>query len=82
MTKTTYAILTLFFNSYGITSFLNGNTKKGILTIVSAIITVGVVGIINAINGIILAVKIFKMTDEEYEANKASLEDAIVFFNK
>ncbi len=82
MTKTTYAILTLFFNSYGITSFLNGNTKKGILTIVSAIITVGVVGIINAIKGIILAVKIFKMTDEEYEANKASLEDAIVFFNK
>ena len=82
MNKTTYGILTLILNSYGFTSFANGNTKKGIMTIVSGLITCGVVGIINEIKGILLAIKIFKMSEEEFAAQKATLEDAIVFFCK
>ena len=83
MDKSTYAILTLLFNSYGAASFINGNSKKGLFTILSAVITFGVVGFINAIKGILLAIKISKMTDEEYaNADKATLEDAIVFFYK
>ena len=83
MNKTVYAILTLLFNSYGVPSFIAGNAKKGILTIVSACITFGIVGLINAIKGIIAAIKIFKMTEEEYNAaDKASLSDAIAFFYK
>ncbi|MBO7214892.1 MAG: hypothetical protein J6V66_05295 [Clostridia bacterium] len=83
MSKATYAILVFLFNGYGITSFLNGNNKKGIYTIISAFITLGVVGIINGIKGILLALKIFKMTDEEYAAaDKATLEDAIVLLYK
>ena len=83
MSKTVFAIITLLFNQLGIPSFVTGNTKKGIMTIVSGAITLGVVAFINAIKGIINAIKIFKMTDEEYEAaDKATLVDAIVFFCK
>ena len=78
-----FAVLTLLGNAIGLPSFLQGNTKKGIMTILSAIITLSVVGIINGIKGIFAAIKIFKMTDEEFAAaNKADLEDAIVFFCK
>ena len=83
MNKTTYGILVLLLNGYGIPSFLNGNTKKGVFTIVSGVITCGVVAVINAIKGIMMGIKILKMTEEEFEAaDKASFEDAIVFFNK
>lgn len=81
--RTTYAVLTLLFNSIGITSFLNGNKKKGIYTILSAVVTIGIFGIINGIKGILLAIKIFKMTDDEFAAaDKATLEDAKVLFYK
>ena len=80
--RTTYALLVLLFNSYGVTSFLKGNTKKAIFTILSAIITCGVVGFINSIKGILLAIKIFQMTDEDFANQKDSLEDAIVLFYK
>ena len=83
MNKSTYAILVFLFNSWGIASFLNGNTKKGLFTILSSFITCSVVGLINGIKGIILAIKIFKMSEEDYAAaDKASLEDAIVLFYK
>ena len=83
MNKTLYGVLTLLLNSYGLPSFLNGNVKKGILTIVSSIITLGVVGIINFVKGILMGIQILKMSDEAFEAaDKTSFEDAIVFFNK
>lgn len=83
MNKSVYAILTILFNSYGVPSFINGNVKKGIFTILSAVITFGVVGIINFVKGIISGIKIFQMSDEEFAAaDKASLTDAIVFFYK
>ena len=80
--RVTYAVLTLFFNEIGIHSFLKGNVKKGIFTILSAIITCNIIGLINAIKGIILAIKIFQMTDEQFAAEKDTLEDAIVLFYK
>ena len=81
--RITYAILTLILNGYGSTSFMQGNVKKGIFTIVSGIITCGVVGIINEIKGIILGIKLLQMSDEDFAAaDKSALEDAIVFFYK
>ena len=81
MSKTVYAILVLLLNSFGIASFLNGNIKKGILTIVSSWITLSVVGVINAIKGIIMAIKLFQMSDADFEAaDKASFENTIAFF--
>ena len=83
MNKMTYGILVLLFNAIGITSFINGNNKKGLFTIISHLITFGIVGLINAIKGILLAIKILQMTDEEYEAaDKAALQDVIVLFYK
>jgi len=83
MNKTTFGILTLLLNSYGLPSFLNGNVKKGVFTIVSGVITCGVVAVINAIKGIIMGIKILQMSDADFEAaDKASFEDAIVFFCK
>lgn len=81
--RITYAILTLLFNQIGIHSFLEGNAKKGVFTILSAFITFGILGIVNAVKGILLAIKIFQMTDEEFAAaNKADLQDAIILFYK
>ena len=83
MNKTTFGILTLLLNSYGLPSFLNGNVKKGVFTIVSGVITCGVVAVINAIKGIIMGIKILQMSDADFEAaDKASFEDVIVFFCK
>ena len=83
MNKTTFGILTLVLNSYGLPSFLNGNVKKGVFTIVSGVITCGVVAVINAIKGIIMGIKILQMSDADFEAaDKASFEDVIVFFCK
>ena len=81
--KITYAILTLLLNSYGLPFFLQGKTKKGVFTIISAVITLGIVGLINAIKGIILGIKLFQMSDEEFAAaDKATLTDAIVLLYK
>lgn len=83
MNKTTYGVLVLLLNGYGMASFLNGNTNKGIFTIVSSFITLGILGFVNAIKGILMGIKILQMTDEEFEtADKATFEDSIVLFYK
>ncbi|MCR5695122.1 MAG: hypothetical protein K6G89_09205 [Clostridia bacterium] len=52
--------------------------KEGILRIVLACVTFGVIGIINFVKGIILGIKILKMTDEEYAGtDKATLLNGI-----
>ncbi len=74
MNKTTFAILTLLFNNIGVPCFIQGNAKSGILRIVLNFVTCGIIGLINFIMGIILAIDIFKMTDEEFEEKKAAGE--------
>ena len=81
--KVVFAILTLLFNQIGLTGFLTGKTMKSVGAILSAAITLGVVGIINAIKGILNAIKIFQMSDEDFAAaNKADLVDVLTFFWK
>ena len=77
MNKTTFGILTILFNSYGVPCFIQGNAKAGILRIVLGIVTCGIIGIINAIQGIILGIKVLKMTDEEFEAQKGTIDAGI-----
>ncbi len=77
MNKTTFGILTILFNSYGVPCFIQGNVKAGILRIVLAIVTCGIIGIINVIQGIILGIKVLKMTDEEFEAQKGTIDAGI-----
>ena len=77
MNKTTFGILTLLFNAYGVPCFIQGNTKAGILRIVLGIVTCGILAVYNEIVGIILGIKILKMTDEEFEAQTGTFDAGI-----
>lgn len=77
MNKTTFGILTIILNSYGVPCFIQGKIKTGILRIVLGIVTCGIIGIINVIKGIILGIQILKMTDEEFEAVKDTITSGI-----
>jgi len=75
--KTLFGIMMILFNSYGVPSFMQGQVKTGILRIVLAIVTCGIIGIINVIKGIILGIQILKMSDEEYAAKKGTFDTGI-----
>ena len=68
-----FGIMTIIFNSIGVPCFMAGRVKDGILRIVLGIVTCDVLAIVNTIMGIILGIKILKMTDEEFEAQKDTL---------
>ena len=74
-----YGVLTILFNQIGVPCFLRGDVKKGIIRLVLAIIPIvgWVIAIINFVKGIILGIKILKMTDEEFAAQKDTLDDGI-----
>lgn len=71
--KILFGIMTLLFNSVGVPCFMQGKTKTGILRIVLAVVTCGIIGVINEIMGIIQGIKILCMSDEEYAAQKETI---------
>ena len=75
--KTLFAVMFILFNQIGVPCFMQGNTKTGILRIVLCFVTCGIIGFINSIMGIIMGIKILQMTDEEFEACKATLTTGI-----
>ena len=75
--KTLFGIMCIIFNSYGVPCFMQKNIKTGILRIVLGVVTCGVIGIINIVKGIILGINVLKMTDEEFEAQKATISSGI-----
>ena len=72
-----FGIMCIIFNSYGVPCFMQKQIKTGILRIVLAVVTFGVIGIINVVKGIILGVQVLKMTDEEYAEKKYTLTSGI-----
>ena len=72
-----FGIMCIIFNSYGVPCFLQGQTKTGILRIVLSVVTFGILGVYNAIMGIILGIKVLKMSDEEFAAQKEKLSAGI-----
>lgn len=66
--KILFGIMTIIFNSYGVPCFMQGKVKAGILRIVLACVTFGVIGVINTVFGIIQGIKILCMSDEEFAA--------------
>ena len=72
-----FGIMTIIFNSIGVPCFMAGKVKAGILRIVLGIITCDVIAIINFIKGIILGIKILKMSDEEFAEKKETLFSGI-----
>lgn len=75
--KVLFGIMCIIFNSYGVPCFMQGNVGKGILRIVLGVVTCGVIGIINVIQGIILGIQVLKMTDEEYAQVKGTLSKGV-----
>lgn len=72
-----FGVMCILFNSYGVPCFMQGNVQKGIKRIIFGVITCGVVAIINVIKGIILGIQVLKMSDEEYESKKGTLDSGI-----
>jgi hypothetical protein len=75
--KVLFGIMCIIFNNIGVPCFMQGHVKAGILRIVLNYVTFGVIGIINFVKGIILGVKVLKMSDEEYQAQKGNLASGI-----
>jgi hypothetical protein len=65
------------FNSIGVPCFIQKNIKTGILRIVLAIVTCGVIEIINFVKGIILGIQVLKMTDEEFKEKFGTIDSGI-----
>ena len=72
-----FGVMCIIFNSYGVPCFMQKEIKKGILRIVLACVTFGVIGIINMVKGIILGIEVLKMTDEEFAEKAATLSSGI-----
>lgn len=51
--------------------------QTGILRIVLAIVTCGVIEIINFVKGIILGIQVLKMTDEEFKEKFGTIDSGI-----
>ena len=65
-----FGIMCIIFNAYGVPCFMQGRVKTGVLRIVLAFITFGIVPVINEICGIILGIKVLMMSDGEFDAVK------------
>ena len=72
-----FGIMCIIFNSYGVPCFMQGQKKTGILRIVFACVTLGILGVYNAIVGIFLGIKVLKMSDEEFAEQKEKLSAGI-----
>lgn len=72
--KVLFGVMTIIFNSIGVPCFMQGKVGAGIVRIILACVTFGVIGTINTVFGIIQGIKILCMSDEEYAAvDKATL---------
>ena len=77
MNKTLFGIMCIAFNSLGVPCFMQKQIKTGILRIVLAIVTCGVIEIINIVKGIILGINVLKMSDEEFQAKFGTISSGI-----
>ena len=75
--KIAFGILCIILNSYGVPCFIQGKVKTGVMRIVLACVTFGVIGIINTIKGIFLGIEVLKMSDEDYAAKFGTIDSGI-----
>ena len=72
-----FGIMCILFNGIGVPCFMQGNKQVGIKRIIFCVITLGILGVVNSIMGIILGINVLKMTDEEFESVKDTLSKGI-----
>ena len=75
--KFLFAILFALTNGFGIPSFLQGRKKTGIVRLIVAFVTFGIGYFIIFILGILQAVQIMGMSDEEFAAQKYIIDKGI-----
>ena len=75
--KILFGIMCIIFNSIGVPCFMQGKIGAGILRIVLAFVTCGIIEIINVVMGIITGIKVLKMSDEEYAEKKGTIKTGI-----
>ena len=75
--KTLFGVMCILFNHMGVPCFMQGQVKTGVIRIVLTCFTFGIFGIINFVMGVILGVKVLKMSDEDYAAKKMQLGNGI-----
>lgn len=68
-----FGVMCIIFNSYGVPCFLQHRVKEGVIRIILAVVTFGVIGVINFVHGIILGVQVLNMTDEEFKEQAATI---------
>ena len=68
--KTLFGVMNILFNAYGVPQFMRGNSSEGVKHIILSIVTCGVMAIVYEIKGIIEGIRILKLTDEAYMAEK------------
>ena len=72
--KILFGVMTIIFNSVGVPCFMQGKVKAGVLRIILGVVTLGIIGMINEIMGIVKGIQILCMSDEAYaEADKSTL---------
>ena len=72
-----FGVMCILFNSLGVPCFMQKENKKGLKRLLFSVITLGILGIVNAIKGIILGIEVLKMTDEEFAEKAATLSSGI-----
>lgn len=75
--KILFAIMCIIFNAYGVPCFMQGMKSTGVKRIIFGVITFGVIAVINEVKGIILGIRILKMSDEEYASKKGTFNSGI-----
>ena len=70
--KILFGLMCCFFNGVGVPCFMQGDSGKGVSRIVLSVVTIGVIGVINTVYGIILGIEILNMPDEEYASKKGT----------
>jgi len=68
--KVLYGVMTILFNCYGVPCFMRGQVGQGVKHIILSIVTCGVMAVVYEIKGIIRGIKVLKMSDEQYMAEK------------
>lgn len=72
--KFVYAILLVFTNGFGVPSFLQGRKKTGLVRLITAFCTFGICYFINTIMGILLAIQVMGLSNEEFDAVKYEID--------
>ena len=75
--KFLFAVIMAFTNHLGIPAFMQGRKKTGLVRLALTFVTFGICGFINGILGLLLGIRILRMSSDEFEDEKYTLDTGI-----